>query len=160
MNAFTVLEPTFFAKLQTGQPHLTENVFFWLNGMAGTGKSTIARTIARFFPSEQLAAATFFFKRGEADRGNDTRLFPTISRQLAIKIPDLAPSLQNALITDPDVGKKSLKVEFQELLLQPFLELDRSSSQIQVIFVVMDALDECDTDNDIRVIFNFYHNYS
>ncbi|KAJ6031516.1 hypothetical protein N7540_002248 [Penicillium herquei] len=125
---------------------------FWLNGMAGTGKSTIARTVARFFPSEQLAAATFFFKRGEADRGNATRLFPTISRQLAIKIPDLAPSLQNALTTDPDVGKKSLKVQFQELLLQPFLELDRLSSQIQVIFIVIDALDECDTDHDIRVI--------
>ncbi|KAJ5817480.1 hypothetical protein N7447_007488 [Penicillium robsamsonii] len=36
---------------------------FWLNGMAGT-KSTIARTVARFFPrSEQLAAATFFFQK-------------------------------------------------------------------------------------------------
>ena len=125
---------------------------FWLNGMAGTGKSTIARTVARFFPTEQLAAATFFFKRGEADRGNATRLFPTLSRQLAIKIPGLAPSLRNALTTDPDVGKKSLKVQFQELLLQPLLELDRLSLQIRVIFMVIDALDECDTDDDIRVI--------
>ncbi|CAG8145799.1 unnamed protein product [Penicillium olsonii] len=127
---------------------------FWLNGMAGTGKSTIARTVARLFPRELLTTATFFFRRGEADRGNATRLFPTIARQLAIKIPDLAPSLRNALTTDPDVGKKSLKVQFQALLLQPFLTLGQLSSPILVIFLVIDALDECDTDNDIRVILH------
>ncbi|CAG8382220.1 unnamed protein product [Penicillium salamii] len=125
---------------------------FWLNGMAGTGKSTIARTVARFFPGEQFTAATFFFKRGEADRGNATRLFPTISRQLATKIPDLASNLRNALTNDPDLGKKSLKVQFQGLLLRPLLDLDRLNSQMRMMFIIIDALDECDTDDDIRVI--------
>ncbi|CAG8921774.1 unnamed protein product [Penicillium salamii] len=125
---------------------------FWLNGMAGTGKSTIARTVARLFPGEHLVAATFFFKRGEADRGNATRLFPTISRQLALKIPGIAPSIRNALTTDPDLGKKSLKVQFEGLLLKPLLELDRFDSQIRMIFIVIDALDECDLDDDVRVI--------
>ncbi|CAG8150678.1 unnamed protein product [Penicillium salamii] len=125
---------------------------FWLNGMAGTGKSTIARTVVRFFPSEQFAAATFFFKRGEADRGNATRLFPTISRQLATKIPGMVPSLRNALTNDPDLGQKSLKMQFQGFLLQPLLDLDRLNSQMRMIFIIIDALDECHTDDDIRVI--------
>ncbi|KAH6970500.1 hypothetical protein BKA56DRAFT_529716, partial [Ilyonectria sp. MPI-CAGE-AT-0026] len=39
---------------------------FWLNGMAGTGKSTISRTVARDFASSGHLGASFFFKRGEA----------------------------------------------------------------------------------------------
>lgn len=57
---------------------------FWLNGMAGTGKSTISRTIAKSFKGAKLLGANFFFKRGEGDRGNAMKLFPTIARQLAV----------------------------------------------------------------------------
>jgi len=34
---------------------------FWLNGMAGTGKSTISRTIARELAEKKRLAASFFF---------------------------------------------------------------------------------------------------
>ena len=48
-----------WAKDGTGKP------IFWLNGMAGTGKSTIARTIAQSFADEgQLGASFFFQERG------------------------------------------------------------------------------------------------
>lgn len=40
---------------------------FWLNGMAGTGKSTISRTVARTFADNGQLSASFFFKKGEAD---------------------------------------------------------------------------------------------
>lgn len=40
---------------------------FWLNGMAGTGKSTISRTVAHAFAGAGHLGASFFFKRGEAD---------------------------------------------------------------------------------------------
>src|SRR4051812_24634096 len=43
---------------------------FWLNGMAGTGKSTISRTVARSLIVKGQLGASFFFKRGEGDRGN------------------------------------------------------------------------------------------
>src|SRR5262245_1192451 len=43
---------------------------FWLSGMAGTGKSTIARTIAQLFTDQHQLGASFFFKRGEGERGN------------------------------------------------------------------------------------------
>lgn len=129
---------------------------FWLNGMAGTGKSTICRTVARSFQSEHMhfVTATFFFKRGEGDRGNATRFFPTISQQLATKIPGLATSLRDAFSIDPDVGRKSLKMQFQQLLLQPLIELNQAGSHIKGIVMVIDALDECETDKDIGVILN------
>jgi hypothetical protein len=46
---------------------------FWLNGMAGTGKSTISRTVAESFMKEGRLGASFFFKRSEADVGNRIR---------------------------------------------------------------------------------------
>ncbi|KAJ5850105.1 hypothetical protein N7455_009961 [Penicillium solitum] len=37
---------------------------FWLSGMAGTGKSTIARTMAKSFEDKGQLGASFFFKKG------------------------------------------------------------------------------------------------
>jgi hypothetical protein len=51
---------------------------FWLQGMAGTGKSTISRTIADALDKEGKLGASFFFKRGEADRSSVVMLFTTI----------------------------------------------------------------------------------
>jgi hypothetical protein len=36
----------------------------WLNGLAGTGKSTIARTVARRYFEQKRLGASFFFSRG------------------------------------------------------------------------------------------------
>ncbi|RDW62503.1 hypothetical protein BP5796_10805 [Coleophoma crateriformis] len=76
---------------------------FWLNGMAGTGKSTIARTVARSFKDNRQLGASFFFKRGEGDRGNATRFFTTIVTNLIMRIPDLAQHVENALRDEPDI---------------------------------------------------------
>ncbi len=66
---------------------------FWLNGMAGTGKSTVSRTVAQHFHERNLLGASFFFKRGEADRGHAARLFTTLAIQLATKVPRVARQL-------------------------------------------------------------------
>ncbi|KAJ5717363.1 hypothetical protein N7488_003009 [Penicillium malachiteum] len=124
---------------------------FWLNGMAGTGKSTISRTVARSLRKDQLVIS-FFFKRGEEDRGNTTKFFPTISRQLGFRNSDLAASLRKALSDDPDIPTRSLREQFNKLLLQPLQSLEQASLQIPTIVLVIDALDECDNDNDIRYI--------
>ncbi|KAK4096065.1 hypothetical protein N658DRAFT_501994 [Parathielavia hyrcaniae] len=55
---------------------------FWLNGMAGTGKSTISRTVAQSFKDQNLLGASFFFKRGEGDRGKATLFFPPLPASL------------------------------------------------------------------------------
>jgi predicted alpha/beta-fold hydrolase len=55
---------------------------YWLNGMAGTGKSTISRTLARNFSDNGFLAASFFFKRGENNRGGVSKFFSTIINQL------------------------------------------------------------------------------
>ncbi|GMG38371.1 unnamed protein product [Aspergillus oryzae] len=121
---------------------------FWLNGMAGTGKSTIARTVAESFQNQGLLGASFFFKRGEADRGNAKYLISTITRQLVIRHHRLAPEVLNAIKNDPNIASKSLSEQCEKLLCQPLVKLHLD--QPTTIVIVIDALDECDGEDDIR----------
>ncbi|KAL4732873.1 hypothetical protein BDV11DRAFT_214852 [Aspergillus similis] len=112
---------------------------FWLSGMAGTGKSTISRTVANMLDKTGHLGASFFFKRGEGDRGN-------------AKNSELRSGVQKALNDDPDIASKSLRQQFEKLLLQPLLSFDQLGRQPQTAVMVIDALDECEHDQDIRNI--------
>lgn len=130
----------------------SQESIFWLNGMAGTGKSTISRTVAKSLKDTNQLGASFFFKRGEGDRGNAKKFFPTLARQLMLLIPGLRSGVRRALHDDPDIGTKSLREQFEKLLLQPLLALDPRGRQPQHAAIVIDALDECEHDRDIRNI--------
>src|SRR4051812_11587087 len=123
---------------------------FWLSGAAGTGKSTIARTVARTFAEHQQLGASFFFKRGEGERGNATLFFTTIATQLLIRVPEIGPGIKKAIDANPAISEKALKDQFEKLILQPLLELARLPAS--TLLIVIDALDECEQDNDIRAI--------
>ncbi|KAF2467852.1 uncharacterized protein BDR25DRAFT_291261 [Lindgomyces ingoldianus] len=123
---------------------------FWLNGAAGTGKSTIARTVARAFANQQQLGASFFFKRGEGERGNATRFFTTIATQLAHRVSGLGLGIKKAIEADPAICEKTLKDQFEKLILHPLL--DMAHPPALVLLVVIDALDECEPDNDIRLV--------
>ncbi|KAE8131510.1 hypothetical protein BDV38DRAFT_288620 [Aspergillus pseudotamarii] len=129
-------------------PH--SKCIFWLNGMAGTGKSTIARTVAQSFREKGLLGASFFFKKGEADRGNAKRFISTVTKQLICCHRRLAPDIMAAIDNDPDISTKALSQQFDKLLLQPLLKLELNEPTSTVI--VIDALDECEQEKDIRVL--------
>ncbi|KAJ5948231.1 hypothetical protein N7466_001246 [Penicillium verhagenii] len=125
---------------------------FWLNGMAGTGKSTISRTLATRLSQRRELGGSFFFKRGEEDRGNPKRLFTTLAQQLLNSIPELIDGIKRAIEEDPYISEKALGEQFDKLILQPVLavKLDRTIKRV----IVIDALDECESNNseDIRII--------
>ena len=125
---------------------------FWLSGIAGTGKSTISRTMAKSFSEAQSLGASFFFERGEGDRGNARKLFPTIAWQLAASNPQLMPALHQAVHDNPGIMAKAMREQFDKLLLQPLQKLEQSNVSTQTIIIVIDALDECEEDSDIRLI--------
>ncbi|PYH50468.1 WD domain protein [Aspergillus niger CBS 101883] len=125
---------------------------FWLNGLAGTGKSTISRTVAKDLQEQGLLGASFFFKRGEGDRGNAARFFPTIIQQLFTRIPELRAAILQAIRDNPRISTMPLKEQFEELIHRPLHSLSQSSLQSLRLVVVVDALDECDRDDDIKVI--------
>lgn len=98
-------------KAWAGQPDAKS--IFWLNGVAGTGKSTIAYTIAQWLSSQgpntaATLGASFFFKRGEADQSSAALFFPTIADQLSRTIPGLKTPVKQALLTNPSICSKAL----------------------------------------------------
>lgn len=124
---------------------------FWLNGGAGTGKSTISRTAAQLLADKGLLGASFFFKRGEADRGNMALFFPTIASQLVQTLPLIAPHILAAVDADPTIHDKSIKYQFDKLIADPIKNAP-GNPQVPTIVVVVDALDECDTVEHVRLI--------
>ena len=122
---------------------------FLLNGMAGTGKTTIARTVARCLEEKRSLAASFFFKRGEENRGNAKRLFSTLAKQLATRIPQLILFTRKAVDDDPDVSEKSLGEQFDKLIHRPLL---KAQCHDACKVVVIDALDECEGEDEVEAI--------
>ncbi|KAF2177552.1 vegetative incompatibility protein HET-E-1 [Zopfia rhizophila CBS 207.26] len=125
---------------------------FWLSGMAGTGKSTIARTVAQSFADQGQLGASFFFKRGEGERGNATRFFTTIATDLVARVPGLISGIMKALDADPAISERVLKDQFERLILYPLSEIRQAPLQALMRIIVIDALDECEREQDIRAI--------
>jgi hypothetical protein len=134
---------------------------FWLNGMAGTGKSTISRTFAEWLADQGHLGvidlgASFFFKRGEADRGSASRFFPTITRQLLSKIPGLSTLITEVIDSDPLICHKLLGEQFDKLVYQPLQKVKIPASACSTLVVVVDALDECEKEGEIRTVLELW----
>lgn len=128
--------------------------------MAGTGKSTISWTVATWLTDQGPHAAvnlgtSFFFKRGEGDRGSAALLFPTVARQFMTKIGGLDKLVAKAVDSDPDVCSKSLGEQFNKLVREPLQQLGPGASSSTYV-VVVDALDECEKEGDIRTVLDLW----
>lgn len=119
---------------------LGENVF-WLSGMAGTGKSTISRSLAAIFYRDGRLGASFFFKRGHGGRGNAQGLCGTLAAQLAQNVPALRRKLTDAR---DNQSFMSLEPQFKALIREPLEGSATSLLSSPTILILIDALDECD----------------
>lgn len=123
--------------------------------MAGVGKSTISRTVARNFSKQGLLGASFFFKRGEGDRGRTSKLITTLVIQVVRRIPALSAVIQALVQAEPSIAEKALKEQFERLLLMPLLELQHDAP-VGTLILIIDALDECDDDRHANVILHLF----
>jgi hypothetical protein len=125
---------------------------FWLCGKAGIGKSTISRTIAGDLDKDGRLGASFFFKRGQADRSHANLFFPTIAKQLADKIPDMGSAIAAALEKDSLLCERHMTKQFDKLLLQPIQSGRVGDILPKECFIVVDALDECEDVEQIEAL--------
>ena len=132
---------------------------FWLKGRAGTGKSTIALTIAQSLNQQGALSASFFFKRGGGDLARSRKTISTIVFQLAFQSGLLGGFVCDALREDPNLGDSaSLSEQYHKLLLHPLQKAQKSASGSLSFVVVLDALDECDDFNDVRLLLHLLGN--
>src|SRR5260370_13802211 len=108
-----------------------------VNGLAGIGKSTIARTVAEQANKSALPITTFFFSRQHDAHSNAKLFVMSIALGLAEIFPDFMESISHTLRADGTLHEKSLDTQFTMLFFQPLQSLTLTQP------LVVDALDEC-----------------
>ena len=126
---------------------------FWLNGLAGTGKSTIAQTFAEIGFADGRLGASFFCSRDFEDRSNLQAIFPTIAFQLAYRYPLFRERLLQVLRATPGVGRESLCSQMERVIVEPF-----QATQIRTL-IIIDALDECKDEEPASAILSVLSRY-
>ena len=126
---------------------------FWLNGLAGTGKSTIAQTFAETTFADGKLGASFFCSRDFTGRSNLQTIFPTLAFQLAYRYPLFREELLQVLKAVPDVGQESLCSQMEKLIIGPFKATPIST------LIIIDALDECKDEEPASAILSVLSRY-
>ncbi|KAI4273862.1 MAG: hypothetical protein L6R38_006240 [Xanthoria sp. 2 TBL-2021] len=126
---------------------------FWLKGLAGTGKSTIANTVAFRLKAGTRPVATFFFKRGHGDLAHVRKLIPTVARQLSAYSPLYRQAIVTVIKKEPDLGHSAnFREQYEKLLVEPLRGLIHSTHDHIQFYIIMDALDECEEERDLRML--------
>ena len=120
----------------------TKQSVYWLNGLAGTGKSTIAQTIAEKMFGDGRLGASFFCSRDFEDRRNLQLIFPTLAVQLARRYTAFRSIFIPLVQSDPEIAGETLYGQMKKLIVQPLAESDIST------VIVIDALDECEDEEE------------
>ncbi|KAJ6564330.1 hypothetical protein B0H19DRAFT_941540, partial [Mycena capillaripes] len=116
-----------------------------LSGVAGSGKSTIAKTVATILDEEKKAlAASFFFSRDHTDRKEIDHFATTLAMQLAGYSPAFRVHLIKLLEEDPRICKIEPHLQFQKLVVEILRKLPPCSKPW---VICLDALDECGKDH-------------
>lgn len=124
---------------------------FWLSAQAGTGKSTVARTVATALllgstsentPLNVFLGATFFFSQGDDNRNSAHKLVTTISRCLARVHAKLRDSIAEAAGQKDNI-ESGLRVQWESLVAGPLREFGKTLQQPTTLVIIIDALDEC-----------------
>ena len=121
---------------------------FWLNGLAGTGKSTIAQSFSEMAASEGILGASFFCSRDYLDRKELKNIFPTLAYQLACHYPHFQSHVIRIIKKDPSLAHTSLISQLGNLLVNPL-----SGKNISCV-IIIDALDECIDDQPASAILS------
>ncbi|KAG9122397.1 hypothetical protein FRC07_001263, partial [Ceratobasidium sp. 392] len=115
---------------------------YWMNGMAGTGKTTIAYSFCNKLKESRQLAASFFCSRSLPDCRDGDRIIPTLAYQLTRVHRPYHDAVRKILGEDPDVGLSNASVQFETLLREPLVQL-KDAVPHGLLVVVIDALDEC-----------------
>ena len=77
----------------------------WLSGLAGTGKTTVARSVCTHF-RDSILGASFFISRASADRRSARGIILSVAYQLGGYDPGVFAAIVDALREDHDITTK------------------------------------------------------
>ncbi|GLB42001.1 hypothetical protein LshimejAT787_1100160 [Lyophyllum shimeji] len=124
---------------------------YWLVGMAGTGKSTIAHSLCEILDSKNVLGASFFCSKVSENARNARLIVPTIAHGLASSSPSIQSEVIKAIESDPTLAEPTyinLEDQFEKLIRHPIrASIGQGMKTYKII--VIDAVDEC---TDYRIV--------
>ncbi|KAF9515244.1 hypothetical protein BS47DRAFT_1391779 [Hydnum rufescens UP504] len=135
---------SWFESMESGTPPV-----YWLIGLAGIGKSTIAKTVAERADENGMLGGSFFFSRSDARLRDPQLVFPTLAFQLAQSDHEFKNIIGQAIQQDATLGHKKPLAQFEGLILKPLGQLD---SHRRPTLIVLDALDECEEQGTATIL--------
>ncbi|KAF9547027.1 hypothetical protein CPC08DRAFT_715892 [Agrocybe pediades] len=122
---------------------------FWLNGMAGTGKTTILYTFCQWLEENSRLGGNFFCSRGSGSCRSLNKILPSLAYQLAHYSPAFRSQLCTVLEDQQSPQTLNVGSQFKWVLETP---LEKSKEAIpEGVVIVVDALDECESALEARL---------
>ncbi|CAE6465684.1 unnamed protein product [Rhizoctonia solani] len=116
---------------------------YWINGMAGTGKTTIAYTLSSKLDIANKLAARFFCSRSIPKQRQVSSIIPSIAFQLA----EFSDPFYNSLLDVLEDSSLQLDQHSPGLLVDSLISrplLDVKDTLPDHIVIIIDAIDECE----------------
>ena len=116
---------------------------FWLSGIAGSGKSTIAQSAAvdAKLWAKSIVASFFFSRRSHAELSDASFVFPTLAYQFSLADTGFRKRLSRIIEEQPNILEEDLISQYKSLIVEPLKTMDRTQRRV---FIVLDAFDECE----------------
>lgn len=132
---------------RNGSPRPSQRLkrVFWLYGPAGSGKSSVANTVAKLIDEQGLLFPCFFCKRDSRALSSPERVLPTLAYYFAQWHKPYRTALIAAL-RGPDrakLDKGSLEWQLSLLFEGPLARMGPEAAPPRPLLCVIDALDEC-----------------
>lgn len=135
------------AEMSSWRHNQQQGNLYWLNGMAGTGKTTVAHSLCVMLDRTHALGASFFCTRLLPECRNVKLILPTIAYQLARLSHPFRCALSRVLEHDPDIYTRALSNQFDRMIIGPLRKVTHTLPTD--LAVVIDALDECDDNHEI-----------
>ena len=124
----------------------TKPPIYWLNGLAGTGKTTIAKTVRG--SRREGFSAFLFFSEISKENSNRGRVITELAYQLAFRHPEFRSMLILLLGSNPGIVDGLPSDQVKELIVEPL-----KKSAISTI-ILIEALDECEDKETVSAILS------
>ena len=143
--------------LNTLQAWASDNVttkVYWLSGMDGTGKTTIAYSFSEILERKGYLGGTFFVSHLRVDTSDAHCIIPTISLQLAKYLPSFGSLILDVVKNNPSCSSWRIAKQFMNFMVTPLTVACRENRVAVVPVIVLDALDECSDQSPVTELLD------
>jgi len=122
-----------------GQEDVDRSTPYWIYGLPGIGKTSLAHSICEKFDERKQFAGAFFCRRDDTNSSKPRNILPTLIYQLAKTSPPFRSIVTEHLHKNQNMTPQSM----HDTLFLEFIRSIPRHSNPDTLVVVIDAFDEC-----------------